>query len=642
MDANSTRYEVPESVLPQPNGTFQGSPSEAAIQFNYTTSPFSFTIYRTSTSEVLFTTGSHPIIFEPQYLRVKTDLPSNSNIYGLGEHSDPFRLPTYNTTRTFWSRDAYLIPTNTNLYGNHPIYFEHRTTGSHGVFFLNSNGMDVKINDTESVDSTTLEYNVIGGVLDFYFLAGSADDPVELSKQYAEVVGTPAEVPYWSFGFHRCFVDVANVITNYSAAEIPLETMWTDIDYMDGRRIFTVDPDYFPLLRMREIVDYLHAHDQHYVLMTDPAVAYAPGQGYGPYDRGTASDVWLKMPNGSVELSVVWPGVTVYPDWFSPSIQDYWTNEFRLFYNATDGIDIDGAWIDMNEPSNFCVLPCTDPFEQAVEMDLPPGRSTPPPDPNTPIFGNLFDISSSSALEKRDYQVNLLTPPYAIQDAAGALSLLTSFSNATRANGLVEYDVHNLFGTMMSVATRAAMLARRPGLRTLVITRSTFAGAGAHVGKWLGDNCSSWHEYRISIAATFVDMRIIQLSTLCARWAMLGGFYPFMRNHNNDGSISQEFYRWPVVAQAAKNVLDMRYRLIFEQSSFERFKELFLFMLFVPAKQLLEDVYARAFNPELGSGVFETADSSNTELQESKSCFGVDVLVKGCNRSQTWDQKTTE
>jgi alpha-glucosidase len=83
------------------------------------------------------------------------------------------------------------------------VYFEHRKTGTHGVFLLNSNGMDVKINDAQP-DATTLEYNVIGGVFDFYFLAGSETDPTEVARQYAEIVGTPAEVPYWSLGLHQC------------------------------------------------------------------------------------------------------------------------------------------------------------------------------------------------------------------------------------------------------------------------------------------------------------------------------------------------------------------------------------------------------------------------------------------------------
>jgi alpha-glucosidase len=66
---------------------------------------------------------------------------------------------------------------------------------------------------------------------------------------------------------------VAEVVYNYSKAGIPLETMWTDIDYMELRRVFTLDTERFPLKDMQELVDYLHNHDQHYIVMVDPAVS---------------------------------------------------------------------------------------------------------------------------------------------------------------------------------------------------------------------------------------------------------------------------------------------------------------------------------------------------------------------------------
>lgn len=124
----------------------------------------------------------------------------------------------------------------TNLYGNHPVYFDHRgSLGTHGVFLLSSSGMDIKINSTAE-SGQYLEYNTISGVLDFYFLAGST--PKQVAMQYAETVGYAAMQPYWGFGFHQCrygmqdVYEVAAVVANYSQANIPLETMWTDIDYM--------------------------------------------------------------------------------------------------------------------------------------------------------------------------------------------------------------------------------------------------------------------------------------------------------------------------------------------------------------------------------------------------------------------------
>lgn len=90
---------------------------------------------------------------------LKTNLPDSPHLYGLGmcsttsrtnsstleadivlgEHSDPFMLNTTNYTRPIWTRDAYGVPMGENLYGAHPIYFDHRTSGTHGVFLVGEN-----------------------------------------------------------------------------------------------------------------------------------------------------------------------------------------------------------------------------------------------------------------------------------------------------------------------------------------------------------------------------------------------------------------------------------------------------------------------------------------------------------------------
>jgi len=48
---------------------------------------------------------------------------------------------------------------------------------------------------------------------------------------------------------------------------------------------------------MQELVTYLHDHDQHYVVMVDPAVAY---QNYSAFENGESAGIFLKNSDGSI------------------------------------------------------------------------------------------------------------------------------------------------------------------------------------------------------------------------------------------------------------------------------------------------------------------------------------------------------
>lgn len=67
------------------------------------------------------------------------------------------------------------------------------------------------------------------------------------------------------------------MVENFKKAEIPLDTMWNDIDYMENYLDFTTDSENYPEEELASFVEELHAHGQHYVLILDPGM----GTGYG-------------------------------------------------------------------------------------------------------------------------------------------------------------------------------------------------------------------------------------------------------------------------------------------------------------------------------------------------------------------------
>lgn len=66
----------------------------------------------------------------------------------------------------------------------------------------------------------------------------------------------------------------------------------------------------------------------------------------------SVSDAFIKNPDDTEYVGQVWPGYTVFPDWFSENTQEYWTEALKNWSSL--GIEFSGIWLDMNEASSFC------------------------------------------------------------------------------------------------------------------------------------------------------------------------------------------------------------------------------------------------------------------------------------------------
>ncbi|MGH0128960.1 UNVERIFIED_CONTAM: hypothetical protein FKN15_057803, partial [Acipenser sinensis] len=254
------RYEVPLDV-PQ----VEGQAATPLYTVEYSEEPFGIIIRRTSNGRVLLNTTVAPLFFADQFLQISTSLAS-PHISGLGEHLTNLTIDLNWTTVTFWNRDT-APHSDANLYGSHPFYLVQEGDGlAHGVFLLNSNGMDVVVQPAPA-----LTWRTIGGIFDFYVFLGP--DPKSVIRQYLDVIGYPLMPPYWGLGFHLCRWGYSStnvtrsVVESMRKANFPLDVQWNDIDYADGRRDFTYNQQNFG--DYSQMVQEFHEKGMKYVMIVD-------------------------------------------------------------------------------------------------------------------------------------------------------------------------------------------------------------------------------------------------------------------------------------------------------------------------------------------------------------------------------------
>ncbi|EMC98792.1 glycoside hydrolase family 31 protein [Baudoinia panamericana UAMH 10762] len=598
------------------------------LQFVWSNEPtFSFTILRKSTGDVLFDTRGSVLVYENQFIEFVSQLPQNYNLYGLGERIHSLRLGN-NFTATFYAADAG-NPPDYGLYGSHPFYLDTRyyevsATGqrtlvttqnttangtyeslSHGVYLRNSHGLEALLLPTN------LTWRTLGGSIDLYVFDGPTAEAV--TQQYhTGATGLPAMQQYFTFGFHQCrwgyknWSMVQDVVNNYRAFDIPLETVWNDIDYMFQYRDFTNDQNTFSYAEGEAFLAQLHAAGQHYVPIVDSAI-YIPNpnnasDNYSIYTDGNDNGVFLRNPDGSQYIGNVWPGFTVFPDWHSDQAVPWWTRSMQSHHN---NVPWDGIWIDMSEVSSFCIGSCGThnlslnpvhpPFglpgePGSVDYTFPEGFNiTNATEAAAASSASGVQASSASAASPPStattpYFISTVTPgvrnvnqpPYVINNVQGDLAVHAVSPNATHIDGVEEYDVHNLFGHQILNATYQALTEIFPGKRPFIIGRSTFVGTGVWAGHWGGDNNSlfAYMYWSIAQALSFSLFGIPMFGVdtcgfsgnsdeeLCNRWMQLSAFFPFYRNHNVLAATSQEAYVWASVAEASRVAMRIRYSLL--------------------------------------------------------------------------------
>ncbi|MDE8690672.1 TIM-barrel domain-containing protein [Faecalibacterium sp. DFI.5.82] len=469
-------------------------------------------------------------------------LSEQAAVYGLGEmprgiNKRGWHYITNNTDESRHSEDKL------SFYGAHNFLLVRDGSTCFGLFvdFPGKVYYDIGYtrHDLFSFHTETPDY-------DLYLLSGGNENAI--CKEFRTLIGRSYIPPRWAFGLaqsrwgYKTEEDVREVARQYKEHDLPLDMICMDIDYMQDYADFTVNKERFPDLA--KLSADLKAQGIRLVPIIDAGVRIDPND--PTCTEGLEKGYFCKKADGTPFVAAVWPGKAYFADFLRPEVREWFGHK----YKALTDCGIEGFWNDMNEPSLFY----------------------------SPERLRAF-LNDMAALREKD---NIEQEEFFLRVVGGAMGLMNSpadyasFYHEVDGQKVRHDQVHNLYGGSMTRAAGEAFADLRPGQRTLLYSRSSFIGSHRYGGIWLGDNNSSWAQLLANIqmmpsvqmcgflysGADLCGFSSDTTPDLALRWLEFGLLTPLMRNHSAVGTRMQEYYRFPEVLPAVRNMIRLRYALL--------------------------------------------------------------------------------
>jgi alpha-glucosidase len=451
-------------------------------------------------------------------LRCTKRLAPDERIFGCGERTSP--LDKRGEHLVFYNVDPpqpHGADTRA-MYVSIPFWIGLRGSRAYGIFLDSTWRSDL---DAGAARADALSFGVAGGDLTYYVFAGPT--PGTVLARYADLTGHMPLPPRWALGYGQSRwsyypeAQVRHIAEQYRTRHIPCDSVWLDIDYMDGYRVFTWNPWRFPdpATLVRELGDVGFK----VVTILDPGVKADPTD--PTYQEGLARDYFVRRADGRLFVGAVWPGDSVFPDFSRADVRAWWGERHKDLLD----VGVAAIWDDMNEPA------LTDRFVPGA--DVPHGTTLPP-----------------DVLHRPDGPDGPAIPHAAF---------------------------HNAYSLQMVRATYEGQQRLRPERRPFVLSRSGYAGIQRYAAIWTGDNRSQWEHLRLAArmclslglsGVPFVGFDaggfwLDATGELLVRFTQLGVVFPFFRNHSARRTQQQEPWEHGQPFEAlTRAAIELRYRLL--------------------------------------------------------------------------------